>query len=54
LLEGNLGGVVEEVGGADFAVFSCFDDGGFESVEGEVVGDFLRGWVLVDVSGASK
>ncbi len=54
MLKDDLGGVVEEVGSADFAVFGVFDDGRFEDVEGEEVGDFFGGWILVNVSDASK
>jgi hypothetical protein len=52
--EGRFGGVVEEVNGADFVVFGAFDDGRFEAVEGEEVGDFFGGWVLLDVSYGSN
>lgn len=44
--EGGLGGVVEEVGGADVLVFGVADDGGLEAVEGEEVADLVRGGVL--------
>jgi hypothetical protein len=54
LLEGDLGGVVEEIGSADFAVFGVFDDGGFKAVEREAVGYFFGCGVLFDVSYASK
>ena len=44
--ESGLGGVVEEVGGADVGVFFVVYDGGFEAVEGEEIGYFFGRWVL--------
>ena len=40
-------GVVEQIGRPDCFVFGVPDDGGLEGVEGEVVCDFLRRWVLL-------
>lgn len=41
LFEGDFGGVVEEVCGAEDRVFGVLDDGGFEGVEGEHVCYFV-------------
>lgn len=51
LREGRLGGIVEEVGGAEELVLSVVNDGGVKAVEGEEVGDLavviLRGGISV-------
>jgi len=41
-----FGGVVEEIGRANIFVFVVVDDGGFEDVEGEEVGDLVGGGIL--------
>lgn len=49
LLKGRFRGVVEEIRRAHHAVFRVPDDGGLEHVEGEEIGDLVRGRVLDDV-----